>query len=64
MCKTVQELIKTLNRCCYERSIKNEGDYILVCNLCGKTFLSIEYILEHLIIAHSNDIIPDVDPTI
>lgn len=63
MCKTVRELVVAINHCCYRRDEDNDGGEVYVCNLCGNTFLSFQDAVEHIMIEHINDIIPDVDPT-
>jgi hypothetical protein len=63
ICQNVNELIDTLNHCCYIRNTDFEGGQVLVCNLCGETVLSMSEMLEHLRGLHINDTIPDVDPT-
>lgn len=63
ICKTVKELINTLNHCCYLRVVDIYGGQVYVCNLCGQELLSMQDVIDHLRIFHENDIIPDVDPT-
>ena len=63
ICKNVHELVETLNRCCYQRNTNLKGDRVLVCNFCGNTFLSFRDVMEHIIVEHAGERIPDVDAT-
>jgi hypothetical protein len=63
ICKTVTDLIQSLNQCVYIRNTNFEGGKVYVCNLCGETSFEFADILEHLAIAHENAIVPDVDPS-
>lgn len=63
ICKTVRELLSTLNKCCYRRNEDNEVGEVYVCNLCGNMFLSFEDVIQHIISEHIDDTISDVDPT-
>ena len=62
ICKTVRELIDTINHCCYELDGGGFGN-LYICNLCGSKFLSFPEVMEHILEYHKNDTIPDVDPT-
>jgi len=62
ICKNVHELVETLKRCCYERN-SNKGGQVLVCNFCTRTFLSFQDVMEHIIVVHAGETIPDVDAT-
>jgi len=63
MCKTTLELVKILNHCFYQRKSNDPNNDVMVCNFCGHTEYTIGDIIEHVLFEHSNETIPDVDPT-